>query len=97
MSVIEASAMEVPVVVTEYPGPSSGMQDGVTGVSVAVHDSDGLARAIAELLADKEKRTAMGCAGRTFVEQNFEQKEFIRRYMGNRMELLEGTKRLNGK
>ena len=97
MSVIEASAMEVPVVVTEYPGPSSGMQDGVTGVSVAVHDSDGLTRAIAELLADKEKRTAMGCAGRTFVEQNFEQKEFIRRYMGNRMELLEGTKRLNGK
>lgn len=88
MSVIEASAMEVPVVVTEYPGPSCGMQDGVTGVSVAIRDSDGLTRAIAELLADEEKRTVMGRTGRTFVEQNFEQKEFIRRYMENRMELL---------
>lgn len=89
MSVIEASAMEVPVVVTRYPGPSSTMEEGVTGISVPVKDSDALTLAIADLLENREKSSAMGCAGRTFVEQNFEQKEFIRRYMENRMNLLE--------
>lgn len=88
MSVIEASAMEVPVVVTKYPGPSCAMQEGVTGISVAVRDSDGLKLAIAELLHDREKRVTMGRAGREFVKNNFEQKEFIRQYMENRMGLL---------
>ena len=89
MSVIEASAMEVPVVVTKYPGPSSAMEEGVTGISVSVKDSDALTLAIADLLKDREKSLAMGRAGRTFVEQNFEQKEFIKKYMENRMALLE--------
>ena len=88
MSVIEASAMEVPVVVTKYPGPSSAMEEGVTGISVSVKDSDALTLAIADLLKDREKSLAMGRAGRTFVEQNFEQKEFIKKYMENRMALL---------
>ena len=92
MSVIEASAMEVPVVVTEYPGPSCAMLEGVTGVSVSVKDSEALTAAVDELLRDKEKRVAMGRAGREFVETHFEQKEFIRRYMENRMSLLEGRK-----
>ena len=88
MSVIEASAMEVPVVVTEYPGPSSAMEEGVTGISVPVKDSDALTIAVADLLENREKSLAMGRAGRIFVEQNFEQKEFIKRYMENRMNLL---------
>ncbi len=88
MSVIEASAMEVPVIVTKYPGPSSATEEGVTGISVAVKDVDALTLAIADLLKDSEKRLAMGRAGRTFVEHNFDQKEFIKRYMDNRMALL---------
>lgn len=88
MSVIEASAMEVPVVVTKYPGPSSAMEEGVTGISVPVKDTGELTIAIAELLKDREKSLAMGRAGRIFVEQNFEQKKFIERYMENRMGLL---------
>ncbi len=92
MSVIEASAMEVPVVVTKYPGPSGAVKEGVTGVSVAVKDCNALRLAIADLLENAEKRTAMGRAGRIFVEQNFEQKEFIKRYMENRMTLLRGDK-----
>lgn len=92
MSVIEASAMEVPVVVTRYPGPSSAMLENVTGLSVDVKDCKGLALAIGELLGDREKAEAMGRAGREFVENSFEQKEFIRRYMQNRMELLGESK-----
>ena len=88
MSVIEASAMGVPVVVTKYPGPSSAIQEGVTGISVPVKDSDALTTAVANLLENKEKAIAMGRAGRIFVERNFEQKEFIRHYMENRKQLL---------
>lgn len=88
MSVIEASAMEVPVVVTTYPGPSSAMEEGVTGVTVPVKDCEALTSAVAGLLNDKEKSSAMGLAGRLFVEQSFEQKEFIKKYMENRMALL---------
>ena len=91
MSVIEASAMEVPVVVTGYPGPSSAIQENVTGISVEIKDSDGLELAIAQLLNDRERRITMGRAGRAFVKSNFEQKEFIKRYMENRMDLLGGN------
>ena len=55
MSVIEASAMAVPVVVTEYPGPSSAIKCGVTGVSVPIKNSAALALAIADLLGNREK------------------------------------------
>ena len=88
MSVIEASAMEVPVVVTKYPGPASAMVDGVTGIAVELYDCKALELAVAELLSDREKCTAMGQAGRRYAEDNFEQKEFIRRYVKNRLHLL---------
>lgn len=90
MSVVEASAMRVPVVVTKYPGPSGAMQDGITGISVDVKDVSGLESSIDELLSDKAKCETMGCAGRDFVKSSFDQKEFIQRYMDNRMALLKG-------
>lgn len=88
MSVIEASAMEVPVVVTEYPGPSGGMKDGLTGYAVPVKDDDKLCECILKLMNDDNLRKEMGIAGRKFVEETFEQKTFIEKYMENRMNLL---------
>lgn len=90
MSVIEASAMEVPVVVTEYPGPSGGMKDGLTGYAVPVKDDDKLCECILKLMNDDSLRKEMGIAGREFVEEAFEQKTFIEKYMENRMNLLKG-------
>lgn len=88
MSVIEASAMEVPVVVTEYPGPSSAMRDGVTGYAVPVKDDEQLCQRILQLLQDQSLCKKMGKSGRKFVEESFEQKVFIQKYMDNRMTLL---------
>ena len=88
MSVIEASAMEVPVVVTRYPGPSSAIKEGVTGISVDVKNTEELILAIDGLLGDKDKRIAMGQAGRKFVESNFDQVVFKQKYMENRLNLL---------
>ena len=88
MSVVEASAMEVPVVVTEYPGPSSAMKDGVTGYAVPVKDNEKLFQHILKLLQDEQLRNKMGIAGRKFAEEAFDQKIFIQKYMDNRMHLL---------
>lgn len=88
MSVVEASAMAVPVVVTEYPGPSSAMQDGVTGYAVPVKDDAMLCQRILQLLQDESLRQQMGIAGRKFAEDAFDQKVFIQKYMDNRMKLL---------
>lgn len=88
MGVIEASAMEVPVIVTKYPGPSSAMVDGVTGYAVDVKNILQLIDKIKELLSNPEKSKQLGINGRKFVEENFDQKIFIEKYMENRMSLL---------
>lgn len=88
MSVVEASAMAVPVVVTEYPGPSSAMRDGVTGYAVPIKDHEKLFQCILRLLQDEQLRMKMGAAGRKLAEEAFDQKTFIQKYMDNRMYLL---------
>lgn len=88
MSVVEAAAMGVPVVVTQYPGPSSAMLENVTGISVPVKDTDGIVEAVRKLLSDKELAKQYGEAGRKFVEESFDQIIFRQKYMEDRMQLL---------
>ena len=92
MSVIEASAMKVPVIVTKYPGPCGAVIPDVTGFAIDIKSVDQLVEKIDLLLSQEDLRKTMGENGRKFVEENFEQKEFIKRYMENRLSLLEGTK-----
>lgn len=89
MSVVEASAMEVPVVVTKYPGPSSAMKEGVSGYSVPVQDSEALYASIMQLLLDHKQAEKLGKQGRNYVETHFEQKQFTQYYMENRIKLLQ--------
>ena len=88
LSVVEASAMRVPVVVTKYPGPSGAMQDGVTGFAVDVKDAKGLEDAIRVLLLNPDMAKKMGDSGRAFVEEKFDQVVFKQKYMENRLQLL---------
>ena len=88
MSVIEASAMGIPVVVTQYPGPSSAMEDGVTGYSVPVKDVDKLTKCIERLIIDHDLAKSLGKNGRRYVEERFDQIIFIKKYMENRMVLI---------
>lgn len=90
MSVIEASAMEVPVVVTEYPGPAGGMKDGLTGYAVPIKDDEKLYECILNLMNNDNLRKEMGVEGRKHVQETFEQKIFVEKYMENRMNLLKG-------
>lgn len=88
MGVVEASAMGVPVVVTQYPGPSSAMEEGVSGYSVPVKDVELLTKYILDFLRNPEEAEKIGRQGRKWVEDRFDQKIFIEKYMENRMDLL---------
>lgn len=67
---LEAAAMGLPVVVTRTAGMADYVEDGVTGVHVPPGDPEVLAHAVDALLADPERASAMGRAGRELVERN---------------------------
>jgi glycogen(starch) synthase len=60
----EAMGCEVAVVASDAGGLPEVVEDGVTGLVVPRGDSMALARAIGSLLADPDRRRAMGQAGR---------------------------------
>ena len=88
MSVVEASAMGVPVIATKYPGPSGGMQDGVSGIAIDIKDVESLERAIRSLIEDRNTAIRMGEAGRKYVIESFDYEIFKQKYIENRLSLL---------
>lgn len=88
MSVVEASAMAVPVIATKYPGPSGAMEDGITGYAIAIGSAEEIVERVEELLSDPQKARRMGLNGRKFTEEKFDSKIFRQKYMDNRMQLL---------
>lgn len=71
VAVIEASACELPVVVTRVGGLPEVVEDGVTGYVVNKEDSSALADAIARLLTSPERAAKFGKAGRRLVEHRY--------------------------
>jgi sugar O-acyltransferase (sialic acid O-acetyltransferase NeuD family) len=67
----EAQASGIPVVTTTATGAVDSVIDGVTGIVVPVGDSGALTGAIGKLLGDPDLRSAMGRAGRTWMERDF--------------------------
>ncbi len=71
---IEAAAMELPIVTTDAPGCREVVDDGINGLLVPVGDADALARAIEYMLDHPEKCREFGRAGRKKVLREFDQK-----------------------
>jgi glycosyltransferase involved in cell wall biosynthesis len=67
VSLIEAMAAGRPVVATRVGGVPDLIEDGLTGALVGTGDAGALADAIGTLLADPDRRGAMGTAGRKRV------------------------------
>lgn len=63
MVAVEAMACGVPVVASAVGGLAETVQDGVTGLHVPPRRPDRIATAVAELLAEPERRRRMGAAG----------------------------------
>ncbi len=68
---LEASACGRPVVAGGSGGAPEAVVDGVTGLVVDGRDVEGVAAAVGDLLAEPERATAMGRAGRGWVERGF--------------------------
>ena len=69
LSVLEAMAAGLPVVASDVGGVPELVGDA--GVLVPPHDEEALANAIAGLLADPERRRALGAAARERVQREF--------------------------
>jgi glycosyltransferase involved in cell wall biosynthesis len=70
-TLIEAMAMELPVVSTTFTGVPELVADGETGFPVESEDVTGAARGLRALLEDPARRQAMGEAGRRRVAADF--------------------------
>jgi glycosyltransferase involved in cell wall biosynthesis len=71
MSLVEAMAVELPVIVARTGGMPEIVQDGVTGLILAPGDPNALAAAAIELLSDDRGRRSMGRAGRMRAAEVF--------------------------
>jgi glycosyltransferase involved in cell wall biosynthesis len=68
---LEAGAMELPVVATRIPGCIDAVREGETGLLVPARDSEALAAAIRVYLRDAELRCRHGLMGRERVLRDF--------------------------
>ncbi|MCK4585987.1 MAG: glycosyltransferase, partial [Gammaproteobacteria bacterium] len=76
---IEAAAMEKPIVATDIAGCQGLVKDGVNGYLVPVRDVDALSTAIEKLVNDPELRKKMGQEGRKIVLDEFDDEVVIRK------------------
>lgn len=70
-TVLEAMAMEKPIVTTNAPGCKETVEDGVNGLLVPVKNSKVLAKTIEKLIIDENLRARMGKASREKVIKEF--------------------------
>jgi glycosyltransferase involved in cell wall biosynthesis len=77
MSVIEAMLTALPVVASNVSGPREQVEDGLTGRLVPPRDVPALARALAELAADAERRRRMGEAGRARALARYDEAKVV--------------------
>jgi glycosyltransferase involved in cell wall biosynthesis len=67
VSILEASACEVPVIVSDADGPAEVTVNGQTGIVIPKNDVTAACNAIIELVRNRDLRLSMGRAGRRHV------------------------------
>ena len=81
-AILEAMAASLPVVATDVGGNAEAVRSGVTGLIVPPENAEALARAMLEILADPQRRAAMGAAGKAAVAEKFTTDAMMRRIVG---------------
>jgi len=91
-SLLEASAMGLPVITTDIPGCRDVVDDGKNGYLCRPLDVDDLALKMnAMLQLSEEGRRRMGAAGRRKVERDFDERIVIAKYMGALQDIVRGA------
>jgi glycosyltransferase involved in cell wall biosynthesis len=85
---IEASAMGLPVISTNVPGPQESIVDGQTGILVPPKEVAPLANAMRELIRRPLYARELGKAGRKRVQECYEQKELWQAIVDHRLHLI---------
>jgi len=81
-TLLEAAAMARPVITTDAPGCRDTIIDRQSGFLCRPADASDLAEKLLRFIAlTPEARHAMGQQGREFVEQNFDERLVISRYL----------------
>lgn len=91
MSVVEAEAMGVPVIVTDIPGPTDAMLEGKTGVTVPLKSSLELKNAMSLFGQNKSVCAEYGRNGYEYVRDNFEQNTLFKKIVKDRECLVENS------
>lgn len=92
---LEAGAMELPVVATQVPGCVDAVDNGVTGTLVPARNEESLALAIEAYLSSRSLRRMHGRSGRKRVMNLFSQ-ETIWRALSGRYDALRARGDLPG-
>jgi glycosyltransferase involved in cell wall biosynthesis len=85
---VEASAMELPVISTDVPGPNESIVDGETGLLVPARAVVPLEEAMKRLLENRDLSKRLGVAGRQRVIERYEQKRLWKAIVEHRQRLL---------
>lgn len=91
-SIIEAEAMELPIIATDIPGPREAMQENLTGILIRPRDAASLKEGMERMLADPAALERYGKAGREYVKERFELNRFFEEMLKDRKALLEEQK-----
>ena len=80
LSALEAMACGTPVVATAVGGVAEVVEDGLSGLLVPADEQAAFARALADLLGDRDRAAAMGSAARLRAETCFDRQTVVSRY-----------------
>ena len=81
-SLLEAAAMERPLIASDVPGCRDVVDDGINGFLCSVRDAGSLAEAMRQLLQlPRPQQLAMGKAGRRRVQERFSEAAVVRAYL----------------
>ncbi|MGE5619867.1 MAG: glycosyltransferase family 4 protein [Sphingomonadaceae bacterium] len=78
-TILDAMALEKPVVATAAVGTRDIVQDGATGLLTPVGDPEAAARAVVRVLSNPIEARAMGAAGRQLILRRFSQEAMVKR------------------
>lgn len=81
ISILEAMRAALPVIASDVGGVKESVINGQTGYLVPRGDIKSLAKALRDLMTDKEKAREMGRAGRLFYDTSFSFDQFQKRTM----------------
>lgn len=95
-TLLEAAAMAKPLIATDVPGCRQVVEPGVNGLLCEVRDAESLAAAMIEMIrAPQSLRAQWGAAARALVEQAFDERIVIQRYL-ELIEAVLGTASVGG-